>query len=95
MYLGNLVAIRIQITLVYELENIQTSLFTGGLLFLFVKLPDGTGNYSAVCTLMEKNEQWLARVIALRALKAYILAVLCFSNVSQRSTVTVSSFSQS
>lgn len=94
MYLGNLVAIRIQITLVYELENIQTSLFTGGL-FLFMKLPDGTGNYSAVCTLMEKNEQWLARVIALRALKAYILAVVCFNNVSQRSTVTVSSFNQS
>lgn len=43
-------AIEIQIT-----ENIQTSLFTGGLHVLFIKLPDGTGNSSAVCTLIGKN----------------------------------------
>lgn len=57
---------------------------------MFIKLPDGIGN--DLCTLVEENWQQLARMMALSASKAYVLAVGCF-NISQISAVTVSWFS--
>jgi len=49
-----------------------------------------------LCALLwGKNGQWSARVIALSASKAHVLALVCSSSISQRSPVTVGSFDQS